>query len=116
MVTCRLRQPSTVFIRQSAAATPPELNPTPPPCPPQGDVGAVLFQGISYRGFWIGAHLSQLGKAQMRATLDATMADLAAGKFTVDEAGKIFSLDKFADAVAHSVKQARGQKVILTSA
>jgi len=52
----------------------------------------------------------------MRATLDATMADLAAGKFTVDEAGKTFSLDKFADAVAHSVKQARGQKVILTSA
>lgn len=77
-----------------------------------GSALAVLFNQVTYRGFWIEPYLAGLPEDKQKAVLDKTMQALAEGVMA-PVIGKAFPISHYQEAVQESLKDARGGKVLI---
>jgi NADPH:quinone reductase-like Zn-dependent oxidoreductase len=75
-------------------------------------IPAVLFKGVTVKGFWLIPYIDSLGKEE-RAKFMQEVMQLLADKVIVPYAGQKFPLEEAAAAMAEAQKPARGGKVLL---
>ncbi|MEW5302845.1 MAG: hypothetical protein WDW36_005588 [Sanguina aurantia] len=81
--------------------------------PVQAPVGLMIFNDISYRGFWLSGRLSrEQGLTGRAAALDRLVAFLMEGKLTVPSC-KTYPLEEYKEALAEATSGFKGNKILL---
>jgi trans-2-enoyl-CoA reductase len=79
----------------------------------EGSIVDCLFRGVTVRGFWITSYAATHGLAKCREIADAIW-PLFSSKVVVPFSGTSYPVAQVKEAVAASMKEARGGKVLLS--